>query len=98
MRKRFVSLKSGTQKEVRAVRTTPTVLLDDFAADTTDIGLVLVGFDLGNPPYEALSGYLSLAFFWSVKMRCRSKSVLNVIVTESPFFNPLSLAMKSFFL
>jgi hypothetical protein len=34
----------------------------------------------------------------SVRMRCRSKSVLYVIVTESPFFNPLSFAMNSLLL
>ena len=33
-------------------------------------------------------------FFRRVTMRCRSKSVLNVIVTESPCVNPFNFVMK----
>jgi len=82
-----------------ADRCTLTRLFDGFGDDTTDIGLVRIALGLDNPHSDALSGYLSLlSVVRSVRMRCRSKSVLNVIVTKSPCFNPFSFAMKSLFL
>jgi hypothetical protein len=38
---------------------------------------------------------LLAGFFRSDVIRCRSESVMYVIVTDSPGFNPLSISMKS---
>jgi hypothetical protein len=83
-------------KSVGMEQSIPTGLLDDFTDDANEIGLENVGLGLDNLHSDALPVYLSLSsFIRSVRMRCRSPSVVNLIVTESPGFSPLSFAMKS---
>ena len=53
-------------------------------------------YGLGYPPVDRLRDHLSFSsLILSVWMRCRSKSVVYVIVTVVPAFNPFNFSMKS---